>query len=86
MLQQALHLHTLTVRPSPLNVLPTSGLAERKALQPVCVPESSGKPSHLYSGKGDFQIFVSGSQNTKVSLEGEGESLLHPQHDLELGL
>lgn len=78
MLQRALHLHTLTVRPSPLSVLPTSGL------QPVCAPESSGKPSHLYSGKGDFQIFVSGSQNTKVSLEGEGESLLHPQPDLEL--
>lgn len=72
----ALHLHTLTGSLHPVSILRSSGLAKR-APQPVFAPESSGKLSHLYSGKGDFQMYDFGSQNVKVSLEGEGEVLLH---------
>lgn len=69
-----------------VSTLRSSGLAGRKALLPVFAPGSSGKLSHLYSGKGDFQVYVFGNQKIKVSLEGEGAVLLHLQHVLKLGL
>lgn len=53
-------------------------------MQPLFAPESSGKLSHLYSGKGDFRIYVFGSQNIKVSLEGGGKVLVHLQRVLKL--
>lgn len=67
-----------------VSTLLSSGLAERKALQPVSALRSSGKLSHLYSGKGDFQVYVFGNQKINVSLEGEGKVLLHLQHVLKL--
>lgn len=84
MLWLALHLHTLTVRLSPLSVHCDLKSWLKGRLCSCCLPpESSGKLSHLYSGKGDFQIYVFGSQNIRVSLEGEGEVLLHLQHVLK---
>lgn len=45
----------------------------------VCLKvESSHKLPHVYSGKGDFLLYVVGSQNIKVTLERK--VLLHLQH------
>lgn len=49
-------------------------------MQPVLVPDSepSHRLSHLCSGKGDLLVYVFGSQNIKVILEGK--VLLYLQH------